>query len=143
MVMSCSQKQEQKQALEGGHTESVFPLVAEWLETSERQRALRHVGNGRLPGRFHSKIDAVFCLAFKEWEKPCQAFYKGSAPRLLHLLTPAELEIYQYALLRVLEVAYESMCAKRQESWGWTLQRASDPLVEQLRALGPPPTFTP
>jgi len=127
------------QTITGDMARSVFPLVEQWLEDTDHQKALAHVGNGRLPGRYTDKIDAVFCIAFPEWEAGCQAFYADKGPPLRDLVTQAELEIYQYALLRVLEVAYQAMCAKRRASWGWVTETASDPLVDLVRRIGPPP----
>lgn len=138
MMMAMAVKMEL--SLEGGMSRTVFPLVEEWLSVdSDRRRSLRHVGNGRLSGAYRSVIDAVFCKAFPEWDPSAKAFYADRGPPLQDQLTRAELDIYQYALLRVLEVAYTLMCDKRRESWGWTTQAASDPLVDRARALGPPP----
>ena len=138
LMMACAVQQELE--LTGGLSETVLPRVEEWLQqSSDHQRALSHLGNGRLSGRYHSTIDALFCKTFPEWESSAQAFYADKGPPLRDLASPAELDIYQYALIRVLEVAYDLMCQKRRASWGWVVKEASDPIVNKLRALGPPP----
>lgn len=140
MLMTCACRQEL--ALTGGMSQTVLPRVEEWLQqSSDHQSALNHLGNGRLSDRYHSVIDSLFCKTFPEWESSAQAFYADKGPPLRDLASPAELDIYQYALIRVLEVAYELMCQKRRRSWGWAIKEASDPIVDKLRALGPPPIF--
>ena len=102
----------------GGATESIFPLVeAVLLNLTDYQIAINFMADSKEVRHYRSLIDFLFCEINPSWKTACFQFYLGSGKQLKDLLKPRQIKLYQFQLLKALELAllfYEKQLSK---SW--------------------------
>lgn len=100
-------------------TDSVFTLVESWLyrQDSDHWHAIEELAPSRSLDSYASVVDFLLCEACPEQKKACRRFYAGHGKQLRELTTQAERDVMESKMLVLCQLAYESFCSKRQESW--------------------------
>lgn len=124
MHLSLSQSQScsirQSLDLSGGLTQTIFPVVEDWLNaTTDHQAALEWAASRKNMDRYHSVVDFLFCETFAHFRPLCIEFYEKNGKPLREIVSDDQARRFQHVLMSVLAVAYEAFQADRRVSWGW------------------------
>lgn len=124
-TQSQRQEQSQKQAITGGVTDSLFPLVEAWLqESSDHWNAFRRVRRSKtaVSKTYRSVLDFLLCEVVPEHRAACTSFYLGGGAPLRELISPAEVRALEARLLLFLAVAYAAFVQQRACSWSTAVE---------------------
>ena len=118
LVASLGLRQELE--IDGGTTETIFPLVEKMLmEEEDFQESLQYVSSRKNMNRYVSMMDYLFCEIYRDQQKACFRFYEGKGQPLRFLINEEQRNRYERGLIIALNEARNIFRAKRRADWSY------------------------